>query len=87
MSYPPVVWEDIDELRITASTERTYPVRKGSRVKVKGLGPGGTVGTGWKIVRLQRRSDGEHFAEVAKGRGSHGRIVNATQLVYVRQPK
>jgi hypothetical protein len=82
MSYPPVTWEDIDELRITASTTRTYPVRKGSRVKVRGLGP-----AGWHIVRLQRRSDGEAFAEVAKGRGSHGRVVNATQLVYVRQPK
>lgn len=86
MSLPPVTWQDVKEIRVAASTERTYPVRVGFTIAVKGLRKDGKKSTGYRVVRLQQRSDGEFFAEVAK-RNTASRVVNARGLYYVRQPK
>lgn len=89
MTNMPVRWEDVTELRVSGRQSATarYVIRKGFKVNVRGLGPGYTVGTGFRVVRLQRRSDGEEFVEVVKDRNKASRIVNATAIVFVRQAK
>lgn len=71
---------------------RTYDVRLGNPVKIKGEGKHRADGTrsdssGWTVVGIEKHADGRVNVEVKKSRDGHTRVFPADKIIYQRPRK
>lgn len=77
-------WTKIDRTSFK-SGRVTRTIYTGSPVKVKGLGRGGGIGSGFKVTGLEQRN-GDVNVHVRKGREQE-RTVKLDRIIYVIPPK
>lgn len=74
-------WVKVDMVSFK-SGRVTRTIRKGSPVKVRGLGRGAGIGSGWMVVGLEQRGE-ETNVEVQKGKSNQPRFVKLDRIIYV----
>lgn len=75
-------WVTIGEATFMSGRNKRSIV-EGQPVKVRGLGRGGGIGSGYRVARIQTRG-GEVNVDVNKGRGTQARTVKLDAIIYVR---
>lgn len=79
-------WRDVESFRQKGSGSKSYEIKVGNPVKIKGFGRNGAAQPGWYVTRIQQRGD-DINVYARKDRVGTERIVKSHKVIYMRPKK